>query len=452
MRLIARFAQEKEDFFEIITVYDERIIKERLNKKTPTLISIAKYYPAAVWFERKIRDDFGIKMLYSNDERPLVKHEYFPSAISPMRKDFIKDFVIHEIGYSCENKQLNDGINIGPTHPFHLESSELQLFDKDKIILHFEMMPFYKYRGIEKMLEGLKLEEAREIVERISASSTIAYQIAFLDIELQSCKKTLPTILQKRHFFLLELERIINHLTDLSMLCQLVEFLDGATFFSKFIEEGRKSMKQLTGHRFGFSSIRVDSDGVESEEVYAFLFRLEKALLAFENWVEQRDQILEKTLLLGQVTKKTVLDYGLVGIMARSGGIRLDQRNENPFYEKHAYYMNEEEAGDTFARFNIRIAEIFTSIRIMKNLVSKNILPFFLGTATDGEFYAYVESSAGELMMYLALKDGLIERFFVRDPSFLNAQALPFSLKGSELSSLGLIIKSIPLNISAIDL
>jgi Ni,Fe-hydrogenase III large subunit len=259
-------------------------------------------------------------------------------------------------------------------------------------------------------------------------------------------------MIKKRHTFLLELERVINHLTDLSILCQLVDFSDGSAFFIKYVDEGRKAMKSLTGNRFGFSSVRVDSDFLDMDVVYDFLFRLEKELLEFEQWIEQRDKILEQTLLLGQISKQRVEEYGLVGIMARSLGIRLDRRDKDAFFEKYDYYMSVEEAGDTFSRFNIRIAEIFTSLRMMKNLVKNNILPFFLGTALDGEYYAYTESSAGEVMMYIALKDGLIERFFLRDPSFLNAQALPYYIKNSEVSDLALIIKSIPLDISAIDL
>ncbi|CAA6818014.1 MAG: Hydrogenase, group 4, HycE subunit, putative [uncultured Sulfurovum sp.] len=451
MRLIARFAQEKETFFEIITVYDERIAKERLNKKKPILVSISKEYPAVVWFERKISDDFGIQILYSEDERPLIKHEHFPPNISPMRKNFTAINIEH-VKIKNTKKSVNHGVIIAPTHPYHLESSQLQLFDYNKIILHFEMMPFYKYRGIEKMLEGMRLEEARGIVERISASSSIAYQTAFLDIELQASKKTLPEVIRIRHVFLLELERVINYLTDLSLLCQLVEFFDGAEFFIKFAEEGRKAMQGLTGHRFGFSSIRGDFDFLEMDKSLAFIELLEKELVVFKKWIEERDDILEKTLLLGQISKNIVLDYGLVGIMARSSGVRLDRRYENEFFEKYDYNMNVEEVGDTFSRFNIRIAELFGSLRMMKSLVNKNSIPFFLGTTVDGEFYTYVESSAGELMMYIALKNQQIERFFVRDPSFLNAQVLPSYIKNSEVSTLDLIIKSIPLNISAIDL
>lgn len=452
MRLIARFAQEKEKFFEVITVYDERTIKERLNKETPTLISIAKDYPAAVWFERKIRDDFGIELLYANDERPLIHHEHFPANIFPMRKAFIDKSLSYEVTNELLDKSKY-GTILGPVHPLHLEASQFQLFDQKEKILHFELMSFYKYRGIEKMLEGLSLEEAKPIVERIVGSNSIAFQIALLDIGVQASKKTLPEMSQKRHTFLLELERIINHLTDLSVLCQLLDFEDGFRFFIHFVEKARVLMKEITGHRFGFGSINLNSDLVNSDEVYAFLFLLEKELIKFEEWIEKRDDILASTLRVGQISKEKVLAYGLVGIMARSVDIRLDRRNHNGFFEKHDFYINLEEAGDTFSRFNIRITEIFTSLRMIRSLADNSkILSFSLGTAMDGEYYSYVESSAGELMMYVALRDGLIERFFVRDPSFLNAQALPSFVKNTHTSTLGLIIKSIPLNISAIDL
>ena len=451
MRLIARFAQEKEEFFEVITVYDERVIKERLNKRTPALISIAEDFPVAVWFERKISDDFGIEILYSNDKRPLVKHEHFPPDVFPMRKNFTKLSVEHktlvEEGYSERH-----GVILGPVQPYLLESTQFQLFDRNRKILHFELMPFYKYRGIEKMLEGLSLEEARPIVERISAPNTIAYQLAFIEIELQASKKELPEILKKRHTFLLEFERILTHLNEMSMLCELISFETGSSFLVKFLEEGRATMKEFTGHRFGFGAVNLEANEKSMDELFAYLFALEKELVLFEKWLVKDDTLLDKMLLLGQVFKKDIQRYGLVGPMARCVGVALDQRDSNRFYEKNDFFINLEEGGDVFSRFNIRFNEIFTSLRIMKNLVTNKVLPFFLGTALDGEYYSYVESSSGELMMYISLKGGVIERFFVRDPSFLNAQILPLAIKESEIENLALIVKSIPLDISTIDL
>jgi len=452
MRFIARFAQEKENCFEVITVYDKTIKKESLNKQAPTVISIVRDFPAAVWFERKMTDDFGIKILYADDKRPLVKHENSPQKIFPMRKAFTQNSIDRNAITSLTDNP-SDKLVTSVTHPYHLESSQLHFLDKDQIISDFEMIPFYKHRGIEKMVEGLKLEEARAIVERIVASQTIAYQIAFLDIELQASKKFLPDMVKKRHLFLLELERVITHLTDLSILCQLMEFSKGSEFFIKYVEKGRVIMHKLTASRFGFSSVRVDADFLPIEEVYDFLVLLDKELHQFECWIEKRDKILKKSLLLGRISKAQALKYGLVGIMARSVGIVLDRRDHNGSFVEYDYHINMEEGGDAFSRFNIRISEIFTSLRIMRSLGIKETLYFSLGKPIeDGEYYAYVESALGEVMMYMALKDGVIKRFFLRDPSFLNAQILPVALENANVSDLSLIMKSIPLNISAIDL
>jgi Ni,Fe-hydrogenase III large subunit len=451
MRLIARFAKENDDAFEVITVYDEEIVKDFVSKEIPTLISISNEYPSAIWFERKIQDDFGISILYLEDQRPLVHHEHFPKNTFPMTKEFQET----DIDYAPKEKHysfVEHGVILGPTHPYHLESSQFQLLENDKTILHFEMFSFYKYRGIEKMLEGMYVDDAKEIVERIAATQTIAYQMALYDIELQASKKVLPEMLQKRHTFLLELERVINHVSDLSLLCQLVHFDDGVKLFSILLDEAREIMRTITGSRFGFSAIGRETKDFDLDTIEDYLYELEKTLVIFETWIEKRDKILLETLLLGQVPKRIAIEYGLVGIMARSTGITLDRREKDALFKKHGFHINLEEAGDTFSRFNIRITEIFTSVRLMKSLIDRQSFPFFTGNVTDGEYYSYIEGSAGELMMYVELKDAKIKRFFVRDPSFLNVQILNECLEGTKVASLDLVLQSIPLNISAIDL
>jgi len=451
MRLIARFAKEAENYFEIITVYDSRVVKEHINKSTPILVSIVKEYPSAVWFERKITDDFGIEILYSHDKRPLVKHENFPKNTFPMRKSFDK-IALDRANSVEEPSTVNHGVILGPTHPYHLESSQFQLFDRDKEILHFESMPFYKYRGIEKMVEGMSLSEAKPIIERISGTSTIAYQLAFLDIQLQASKRVLPSTLKIKHIFLLELERIINYLSDLAVMCRFIDFIEGFSFFMKLVEEGRESMQLLTGHRFGFGAIEMDKGLINLEQGYEFVRYLEKELSWFEEWLEEKPSFWKKILEQGFIKKEEALTFGLVGLVARASGVEIDRRIEDALYSEYGFVIAQESGGDSSSRFKIRLTEIYTSLRIMRRVLDTKVFPFFLGTYKDGEYYSYKESSDGELMMYIELKDEKIERFFVRDASFLNAQIVSRALKGNELSSLGLILKSIPLNFSANDL
>lgn len=451
MRLIARFAKEQKEYFEIITVYDKRVIKERINKITPALLSIAKEYPTAVWFERKITDDFGIEILYSNDKRPLLKHEHFPKNTYPMRKNFDKQ----SLYYSRDKPDTltgNQGVIVGPTLPYHLESSQFQFFNRANDILHFEAMPFYKYRAIEKMLEGMTLDEAKPIISRISGASTIAYQLAYLDIQLQASKKTLPSSLKIKHMFFLEFERILNHLSDLGMMCESIEFMEGFSFFMKLLEEGRDTMNELTGHRFAFTVIDMDRNSIDLNEGYDFIRHLEKELLWFEKWIKSKYDVWKKLIQQGVISREEASEFGLVGIVARSVNLDMDRRMDDNLYREYSFVIAKEGIGDASARFKIRLTEIHTSLRMMRRVLDNRVLPFFLGSFNDGEYYAYTESSGGELMMYLEIKDEKIERFFVRDPSFLNAQILSRCVKGNELDALGLIINSIPLSFSANDL
>jgi Ni,Fe-hydrogenase III large subunit len=451
MRLIARFAKEQKNCFEIITIYDAKVAKERINKVTPALLSIAKEYPSAVWFERKMSDDFGIEILYSNDKRPLLKHEHFPKDTYPMRKNFSKLSLEYSEPH-LDNLDEAHGKVLGPVHPYHFESSQFQFFDRNRDILHFESMPFFKYRAIEKMVEGLTLDEARPIVERISGSSSIAYQLAYLDIEVQASKRILPTSLKIKHMFFLEFERVLNHLSDLGTICQAIEFKEGFSFFMKLLEYGRETMHDLTGHRFGFAIINMESSSLDLERGYKFVRHLEKELLWFEQWIKERRVFWKKLVQQGLISKEDASQLGLVGIVARAVDIDLDRRKEDKLYREYGFVTAKEPIGDSSSRFKIRITEIYTSLRIMRRVLENKVLPFFLGSFLDGEYYSYIESSAGELMMYIEIKDEKIERFFVRDPSFLNAQALSRSLKGNEVDSLGLIIKSIPISFSANDL
>ena len=86
MRLIARFAMEIEEGIEIIDVFDKDI--KRNIAKDFKIKTLTKQYPSAIWMERKIADEFGVVFEGSFDTRPLIKHEWFPKNIYPLRKNF----------------------------------------------------------------------------------------------------------------------------------------------------------------------------------------------------------------------------------------------------------------------------------------------------------------------------------------------------------------------------
>lgn len=62
------------------------IFQRRLTTQTAT--SIGTIFPAAVWFEREVRDGFGVDFTDAEDKRRLFLHEAYPDDFHPLRKSF----------------------------------------------------------------------------------------------------------------------------------------------------------------------------------------------------------------------------------------------------------------------------------------------------------------------------------------------------------------------------
>jgi len=215
MRLIARYAKEHADDFEIITIFENETQRELISKEKPFIKTLTKKHPSAIWFERKMHDDFGIIAQDAFDKRPLVHQEHFPRGIHPMRKDFhekeLKEEEYLPYKYEAIKGDSVFQVAVGPIHAGIIEPGHFQFSQAGEEMLHLEVRHFYTNRAIEKMLEGKTLDEAKPIIERISGNENIAYQICWRDIYLQATSQELPTSLRKRHALLLELERTIHH-------------------------------------------------------------------------------------------------------------------------------------------------------------------------------------------------------------------------------------------------
>jgi len=458
MRFIARYAKELDDGFEVITIYESGEEKEIISKSNPVMKTLAKKHPSAIWFERKISDDFGIIFKDSFDKRKLVHQEYFNNAIYPMRKDFVDksiDFVDYvPYKYEVINGEEVFQVAVGPIHAGIIEPGHFQFSQAGEGMLHLEIRHFYNYRGIEKMLEGKTLFEAKPIIERISANESIAYQIALRDIILQASDLKLSSSLVKQHAFLLELERLIHHLTDLGFIPNDAGFSAALSIGSKMSEDARRKMKELTGHRFGFGAIAFDNIFYDVNALHSWLDELEKDVVSFEEWIIDIPSLWDRFDTTGILKIKKAIKYDSVGVAARASGLSIDRRL-NKFYLEHGFEMASEVSGDVGARFKVRLQEVKNSITMMHNFLTDDYVDMDVSNIkelSDGSYSSYVESSIGELFMSIDIKDNLIQRFYVRDPSFMNWQVMHTVMPGNIIADFPLINKSFDLSYAGNDL
>jgi Ni,Fe-hydrogenase III large subunit len=187
------------------------------------------------------------------------------------------------------------------------------------------------------------------------------------------------------------------------------------------------------------------------DEIKFFLDTLQKEIEFFEDWIIDIPSLWDRFDTTGRLDIKKAIKYSCVGVVARASGVSIDRRI-NPFYIDNGFEMALEVSGDVGDRFKVRIKEIKNSLLMMKNFLNNKSVKIEKKPLKDGEYISYVESSLGEIFMAIDIKDGLIDRFFVRDPSFINWQALHIMMREDIIADFPLINKSCDLSYAGCDL
>lgn len=147
--------------------------------------SIAAVFPSACWYEREIRDGFGIEFTDAFDKRRLFLHEAYPDDFHPLLKSF-KNGKIQAVENPEETylfKQVEgEGvyqIPVGPVHAGIIEPGHFRFSVIGEPIFNLEIRLFYKHRGIEKLADGKRPPACVPIAEAISGDETVANAVAF---------------------------------------------------------------------------------------------------------------------------------------------------------------------------------------------------------------------------------------------------------------------------------
>ena len=124
--------------------------------------SLTPALPAAAWYEREIRDMFGIVPLGHPDPRPLVLHESFPKDFHPLRKSVAKDAKVRAGNEqaACQipmNVAHGEGVfevPVGPIHAGIIEPGHFRFSQAGESMLQLDAKLFFTHRGLEKVMEG----------------------------------------------------------------------------------------------------------------------------------------------------------------------------------------------------------------------------------------------------------------------------------------------------------
>ena len=431
--------------------------------------SITPSVHAAQWYEREIRDLFGLIPQGHPDLRRLVRHEHWPKGTHPLKKDFLWDKTIGwqqgEYRFRHIEGEGVFEVPVGPIHAGIIEPGHFRFSVAGEPIMQLEVRHFWKHRGIEKLFEQQTLTTAIPLAERVSGDTTIGHSLAYCQAVETLLHLEVPRRARYLRSFLLELERLHNHLGDVGAICNDTAYTLAHAHCSRMKEQLMQLNDRLTGSRFlrgtmAIGGVRKDALAIQRNETIDVLDRIEKDFSELESIIFANASLTDRLETTGVLTERTAWDHGAVGVVGRASGIDHDVRRDSPFaaYDEVPVKVILYRYGDVRARLRVRMDEIHESIRLIREIRQK--IPQgpivaaadHLPQAGDWALSA-VEGWRGEILYFvMAGENGLIHRCKVRDPSFVNWPAIQWAVVGNIVPDFPLINKSFNLSYAGNDL
>jgi NADH-quinone oxidoreductase subunit D len=356
-------------------------------------------------------------------------------------------------------------LNMGPQHPSTHGVLRLVLTLEGETVVDCTPVIGYLHRGIEKILENRPIMGGIRYMDNCDYLSPMLNETAYAGAVEQLMGMEPPRRAQYIRLITNELQRIASHLVGVgTYLLDLGAFTPVLWCF-RDREAILSLFEALSGSRFNVNYIRVggvlhDFPKGWLKECEAFLDQLEKNMGELEVLITGNEIFEARTQGVGYIDQQQALAYGLTGPMLRASGVNWDLRVNRPYmaYREIPVQPQVRQEGDCYARYKVRIQEVYESIRLCRVAIDK--LPGgAIGTRTPialrpprGETYFAIESSKGEQGVYF-ISDGSEYpwRAKVRGPSFVNLQILPELLRGHKISDVIAILGSLDIVLGEVD-
>jgi NADH-quinone oxidoreductase subunit D/NADH-quinone oxidoreductase subunit C/D len=356
-------------------------------------------------------------------------------------------------------------INVGPQHPATHGVLHLVITLNGETIKKVEPHLGYIHRSIEKMDESLSYRQFIYSTSRMDyLSSHINNHGCCLCVE-QGLQVEIPPRAQVIRVLMDELTRIASHVLWWGAMAMDVGAL--TPFFLAFREREMINdiMEETCGARLTMNY--MVPGGVMYDIHPNFQRRVKEFLSHFKKKIDEYDELVTGNIIfqnrtrgVGIISKEDAISYGMSGPAARGSGVSCDIRKLYPYEVYSQLQFNEiiETAGDSFARYLVRLKELRESMSIIEQLID-NIPDGEYQAKTKavlklpkGEYYSRVETARGEFGVYIVSEGGTTPyRIKFRSPGFSNLSALDHMARGSKIGDLVAMMGTLDLVIPDID-
>jgi NADH-quinone oxidoreductase subunit D len=382
-------------------------------------------------------------------------------------------------------------LNMGPQHPSTHGVLRVLLELDGETVISAKPDIGYLHTGIEKTCEAKTYSQAITLTDRIDYLAPLSNNLAYCLAVEKLLELEVPKRAQYVRVLLTELTRIGSHLVWLGTHAIDLGAMSMFLYCFREREEILKIFEFVSGQRMMTSYFRIGGLALEPppcwlERVEQFVEMFPARIQEYEDLLTQNRIWLGRTQGVGVISAEDAIAWGVSGPSLRGSGVAYDIRKMFPYssYDEFDFEMCTQTAGDCYARYLVRVAEMRESLKIIRQAMAKippegpirseapGIVPpsreemktsiegliyhfkiFTEGFAPPpGEVQVAIESPRGELAVYVA-SDATAKPWRVkfRTPSFVNLQALPKLCEGRLIADVVACIGTIDIVLGEID-
>ncbi len=424
--------------------------------------SVSQKHPPALRSERTIHDLFGLSAEGVPDPRPWLDHNrwgtHFPLGD---RVDALSQALPYRF-LPVEGDGLHQ-IAVGPVHAGIIEPGHFRFTASGETVVRLEERLGYTHKGIEGLMTGASLERAVQLAGRVSGDSTVAYAYAFSRAADAALELVVPDRAVWLRALLAELERLANHLGDIGAICNDASFTLMHAHCSVLRETVLRASDSAFGHRLMRDiivpgGVTRDLNDEGKEIIQATLDNIRLRFPALVELYDNTASLQDRTVDTGVLKPALAKQYAAGGYIGRASGRSFDARRSlaYPPYDSLRFEVPVLNEGDVNARVWIRVREVEQSLSLIDQILDR--LPEGPLRAKAGQLpepregMAIVEGFRGDVLVWLRLRDGRVERCHLRDPSWFQWPLLEAVIEGNIVADFPLCNKSFNCSYSGHDL
>jgi Ni,Fe-hydrogenase III large subunit len=415
--------------------------------------SIGRLHAPAIRLERAIRDLYGLDPVGLPDIRPWLDHGRWTGETPPAA-----DYPFLPV----EGDSLHQ-IPVGPVHAGIIEPGHFRFTCDGETVVRLEERLGYVHKGIDGLMTGAPLPRAARLAARTSGDSTVAYSLGFARAVEAALGVEPPPRAVWLRAVMAELERIANHIGDFGAICNDASFSIMLAHCAVLRERVLRSSATCFGHRLMMDRIVPGGVVADLDEAGVALLRELTADIRarFRRLVKLYDDtasLQDRTVTTGILRPALARRFGAGGYVGCASGRDFDSRRLPGYPPYHALSFDVPvlTEGDVNARVWIRIKEIEQSLSLLEQLLlalpAGPVAVPVNAEAGSGEGMALVEAFRGDVLVWLRIAGGVVNRCHLRDASWFTWPLLEAVIEGNIVADFPLCNKSFNCSYSGHDL